>query len=210
MDRRPQRTWLAAVLVASTLALSGGTAVAAGPLTEKAVKKIAKSQVKKLAPRLSVAKAKNADALGGRPASAYLQKSGVRADGVAASSNIDITFDSPSAILSKTLNAPQDGYLFIVGTLSAYRDVGEGTISIVQYQLALDGTPLTTDGAYHGFWLSNDVPWQSGAISSVVPVAAGTHTISLLANDDGGGAQVRGRDLSILFTPTGSASVLPY
>lgn len=211
MAGQPRRqTYLVAALVTMTLALSGGAAVAAGPLTEKAVKKIAKTQVKKLAPKLSVAKAKNADALGGRPASAYVQKSGVRVDGTATSADIPLTGSTFTPILTKTLAAPTGGYLFVIGTLSTIKTGNPAGVSVVEYGLTLDGAALTTDSGYHTYNGNEAMPYGSGAISAVVQVSAGTHTIALTARDQGTGSQVRGRDLSLVFTPSGSAPVLPY
>lgn len=66
----------AAVAVLALLATTTAPAVA-GALTTKAVKKIAAGVVKKKAGKLTVAQAKNADALGGRPPAAYTNQAHV-------------------------------------------------------------------------------------------------------------------------------------
>src|SRR3954452_5115305 len=115
-----QRRRVATLFIGIVLALVlGGTVAAAGaPPTAKAIKKIVTKQVKKLAPSLSVASAGNANALGGQPASAYLQATGVRADGVATSGDLDFNTPTFTTILSKSITAPTAGYVFLVATLS--------------------------------------------------------------------------------------------
>jgi hypothetical protein len=218
--------WRSPAVMIATLglivAMSGAAGAAAAPLTEKAVKKIARSQVTKLAPTLSVARAKTADdaahaasadnaaALGGAPASAYLLRSGTRADGVATSADIPLTTGPFATILTKTVTVPTDGYVFVIGTLSATWAGAPGATSLVQYGLTSDGSSVTTDAGYHGFWLTNAIQTGSGALSAVIPVTAGPHTFALTARDQGGGSTVSGRDLSLMFTPSGSGSVQPY
>jgi hypothetical protein len=211
MSSKRPRAILAIGILAIGVVLGNAMAAVAGPPTQKAIKKIVNKQVKKLAPRLSVARAGNADALGGAPASAYLPKSGVRADGIATSSDLTISGSSTFApILTKTFTAPADGYIFVVATLSSRRDGGATSTSILRYSLVLDGAPITTDADYHTI-VTDDATFRgSGAVSAVLPVSAGPHTVALQANDEGVGSIVTGRDLSMIFTPSGSAPVLPY
>jgi len=208
-----QRRGLPALVVGLLLGLvlgGAGAAVAAPPST-KAIKKIVTKQVKKLAPTLTVARAGNADALGGAPASAYLKTSGVRLDGTATSGDLTITSSSSfSTVLTKAVTVPTDGYVLASATLTAFKGGAPGGTSIVDYGLALDGTPLTTDGGYHSMVTTDAVFQASGAISSVVAVTAGTHTFTLLVRDQGTGSSLRGRDLSLVFAPSGSGPVLPY
>jgi hypothetical protein len=211
MTSKPHRrtSYVVIAVLALTLVLSTGAAAVAAPLTEKAVKKIAKAQVKKLAPKLSVAKAKNADALGGVPASSYLLKSGSRADGVATSADIDVT-TGPFTLLSKAFTAPTDGYVFVTATLYGTQKSTVGGYGLLGYKIVVDGTPLTPDNSYHQLVTHDENFGDNGAVSAVVPVASGPHTVALEVFENGAGTVVRGRDLSLIFTPSGSAPVLPY
>jgi hypothetical protein len=188
------------------LALGSTTGAVAGSLGPAAVKKLVKKQVAKLAPTLSVG---DAARLGGTPASGYVLKSGVRADGVATSADIDVT-TGPVVLLSKSLTAPTDGYVFAVATLSGRQKSSGGGYGLLQYRLEIDGTPVTPDAQYHQLVTHDENFGADGAVSAVLPVTAGTHTIGLLVSENGAGTTVTGRDLSLLFTPSGSAATLPY
>ncbi len=209
MTRQRRRLPALVIGLVLGLALGGTAATAAGPPSAKAVKKIVTKQVKKLAPTLSVAHAGNADALGGVPASAYLKTSGVRADGVATSANLDVT-TGPVILLSKTFVAPTDGFVFAMATLSGRQKSAVGGYGLLRYTLVLDGTPLTPDTDYHQLVTHDENFGDSGAVTAVVPVTAGSHTIGLQVFENGAGTIVTGRELSLIFAPNGSAPVLPY
>ncbi|MDX6374032.1 MAG: hypothetical protein QOD98_3020 [Nocardioidaceae bacterium] len=208
--RRPAMA-IGLLVLGLMLGLVLGTTVAAvaAPPTTKAIKKIVAKQVKKLAPSLAVAHAADADALGGAPASAYLRTSGVRADGVATSADIDVT-TGPVTLLSKTFVAPTDGFVFVVATLYGRQKSAVGGYGLLSYKIVLDATPLTPDNQYHQLVTHDENFGDSGSVSAVVPVAAGSHTVGLQVFENGAGTVVNGRDLSMIFTPSGSAPVLPY
>lgn len=207
MTRQPRGGALLAIGLALGLTIGSGVAVAA-PLTEAAVKKIVKKQVKKAAPSLTVG---NADKLGGAPPSAYLKTAGVRIDGVATSGDIALTPSGTfTTVLTKTVTAPTDGYVQITASLSTLKGGGPGGTSAVDYNLMVDGTPLTTDTEYHSIVTNDTIYLNSGSISAVVAVTKGSHTFALRVREQGIGSTLRGRDLSIVFAPTGSAPVLPY
>jgi hypothetical protein len=187
------------------LALGSGVAVAA-PLSQGAVKKIVKKQVKKAAPKLTVG---NSERLGGTPASGYLLTSGVRADGVATSADVDVT-TGPVVLLSKAVTAPTAGYVFVVATLSGKQKSTTGGYGWLQYRLQLDGAAVTPDASYHQLVTHDENFIADGALSAVLPVTAGAHTLGLEVFESGAGTVVLGRDLSVLFTPSGSAPTLPY
>ena len=135
----------------------------------------------------------------------------MRLDGTATSGDITITASSTfSTVLTKAVTAPTDGYVLVSATLTAFKGGAAGGTSILDYGLGLDGTPLTTDGGYHSIVTTDSVFQGSGAISAVVAVTAGTHTFTLLVRDQGTGSSIRGRDLSLIFAPSGSAPILPY
>lgn len=137
----------------------------------------------------------------------------VRAEGAASSVDVDnFTSASFTSVLTKSITAPKSGFLMIVGTLSAEDDasfVGNGDLF---FKLAVDGVALTTDNFYHEISTStaNSPIGASGAASAVVPVAAGAHTISILARESGTGSFILGRDISAVFAPDGTASPVPF
>jgi hypothetical protein len=157
--------------------------------------------------------ATNANALGGLAPTAYFKSTDARADGFASSTDIDnFTSAAFTSIASKTFTAPKAGFIFVVGTLSSEDDASFAGIGDMFYRLALDGTSLTNDTFYHELVSdgSTTIRGGSGAASAVVPVSAGSHTVSLQAREVGTGDFILGRDISVLFVPNGSASTTPF
>ncbi len=89
--RRPSPATVISI-VALIIAL-GGTAIAGGVLNKKKVKKIsanvANGEITKRAPGLSVASAKNADLLGGQPASSFAPATTLRTAAVNANGTVN-------------------------------------------------------------------------------------------------------------------------
>jgi hypothetical protein len=200
-------------------------------VTTAKVKRIAKKQANKVlnqkAAGLSVAKAVNADnatnatnatnaanaaALGGVGAAGYLKTGDVRADGFASSTDID-DFTTPTftAIAEKAFTAPVNGFAYVTASLSAEDDNSFAGTGDIFFRLQLDATPVTDDVFYHE--LATDgasVVGATGAVTDVVPVTAGAHTLALTAREVGTGSFIVGRDISVLFVPTGSGSAIPH
>lgn len=113
--------------------------------------------------------------------------------------------DSHTPITSRSISAPSDGY--IMATASVEVELNhQGTASYVTTGLSQttnslpntqDHTVLLPDGAGQGQYL---FPCSA---TTVVPVAAGYHTIYLLGSKGGAGdAKARDAQLSLLFVPT--------
>ena len=135
----------------------------------------------------------------------------MQAHGIATSADLAISSATFAPILTKGFTAPTDGYVFVVATLTGrLNNLMAGAHGDLQFGLVLDGSALTTSGDYHEFFTFADAPSESGAVSAVVQVSAGAHTVALQAREFGAGTLVIGRDLSLVFTPSGSAPVLPY
>jgi hypothetical protein len=201
---------IALILAMAGTAIAGPSAISS-KITKSKVKQISKKQINKAAPGLSV---NNADNLGGAPAAAYLKGTDVRADGNASSDPID-DFTTPdfTSILDKSFNAPRDGFAFVTATLSTEDDSSFPGGGDLLYRLALDGVPLEADEFAHEINTNEDVDifGGSGAITEVVPISAGPHTVSLQAEEIGSGDFIEGREISILSsTPTGSAATIPH
>jgi len=98
-----KRNLLALTAVVAVLALMATTTASAtaGALTTKTVKKIAAKVVKKKAGKLTVARAKNADALGGRPPAAYTNQAYV----------YTLTAGGPETFNEWTVTPPPGRYL---------------------------------------------------------------------------------------------------
>jgi hypothetical protein len=135
----------------------------------------------------------------------------VRLFGKAESADIANPGTSFADVISQTITAPQAGFVFIVATISAEDDSDFANGGYLEYLLALDGTRLTNQDGYHQLATSGvTVAGASGAVSAVVPVSAGSHTVSLQAKEIGTGSYVRGRDISVMFAPKGSGTTPPF
>ncbi len=120
-------------------------------------------------------------------------------------------FTSPVyiSLVSESFVAPADGVLHITGTLSAEDDgslAGDGRIF---YRLRLDGTPLTSEILAHELDYPGSGGGDSGAATGVVPVTAGPHTVHLDGFESGTGSFITGREVSVIFLPTGSGFTPP-
>jgi hypothetical protein len=163
----------------------------------------------------SATNATNATNLGGVPASGYFKAANARVDGYANSTAIDnFTSATFTSIASKAFTAPTAGFALISATLSTEADNSLGGVGHLAYELSLDGTALETNTRAHEISTdtANDAESGSGAITEVVPVKAGAHTVSLLALEEtpGTGDFIESRQISILFVPNGSASATPF
>jgi hypothetical protein len=157
--------------------------------------------------------AANANTLGGLLPSAFLGAANARADGFASSADIDnFTSSTYTNIAAKTFTAPVAGFIFVVGTVSTEDDLSFAGRGDLFYRLARDGTGLTNDLFYHEIASDSgtNITGTSGAASAVVPVTAGSHTVSLQAREAGTGDFILGRDISVIFVPNGSASTIPF
>jgi hypothetical protein len=114
-------------------------------------------------------------------------------------------------ITDTSFTAPQNGVLYITGSVSGQDDITLGGNGRLHYRLSLDGAPLTADVLAHeldyddGALASGD----SGAVTGVVPVTKGAHTVALEARETGTGSFVRGREISVLFVPAGNGFTAP-
>lgn len=211
--------------IAVFLVLGGGAAVAAGGLAKNSV---GPNQLKKNA--VTTAKIKNnavtggkikesslgavpnASKLGGTAASGFLKTDGVQAFGQVETSSID-NFTSPTFIpvISKAFNAPSNGFLLLIGSVTVADDQTLVGANEAYFRLRLDNTPVTTDDYYHG--ISGGNPGEelanTGAATAVIPVTAGAHTAFIDAREEGTGSFFFGRDLSVLFVPGGSGVNIP-
>jgi hypothetical protein len=105
MDKRNLLALTAAVAVLALIATTTAPA-AAGALTSKTVRKIAAGVVKKKASHLTVARAKDADALGGRPPAAYTNQTYV----------YTLTASGPETLNEWTVSPPPGRYLATFAT----------------------------------------------------------------------------------------------
>ncbi|WP_340536795.1 hypothetical protein [Nocardioides sp. GXZ039] len=138
-------------------------------------------------------------------------KSGqVAAYGAAQSAFInDFTTGTFTPIVSKTFTAPTNGVLYITGTVSSEDDVTIPGIGGLQFNLNLDGTQLSNGTHEYAYDESSAGNGGSGSMTAVVPVTAGGHTVDLTARNFGGGSFILGREVSVLFVPSGSGFTPP-
>lgn len=155
----------------------------------------------------------NADKLDGKDSTAFLAANGVRADGSHTSSFIDDFTGSGVPISSKTFTAPSAGVVMITGSISAEDDCSLSGLGRLFYNLSLDGTDVYSGFAYELGYpqdcaVGGDIG-DSGALTAVVPVSAGSHTVALTASELGSGSFIEGHGVSAVFTPTGSGTPIP-
>ncbi len=121
----------------------------------------------------------------------------------------DFTAGAFTPLVSTTFDAPTDGVLHITGAVSAEDDISLAGTGLLAYRLRLDGTPLTSELFAHELDYPGDGEADSGATTGVVPVTAGTHTVHLDGSELGNGSFIWGREVSVIFLPTGSGFTPP-
>ena len=115
----------------------------------------------------------------------------------------DFTANSFTPIVSKSFTVPRAGYVFITANLYVEADVSLGSDGLLPFAIRLDGNTVTSHTALD---TSSTVFSQHGSTSIVLPVTAGTHTVSLVARDDASGSFIRERSVNVVWSPTGSKS----
>ncbi len=121
----------------------------------------------------------------------------------------DFTSAAFTPLVSTSFTAPTDGVLHITGAVSAEDDgslAGDGRLL---YRLRLDGTPLTSEVFAHELDYPGSGAGDSGAATGVVPVTAGPHTVHLDGREFGTGSFITGREVSVIFLPSGSGFTPP-
>lgn len=106
-------------------------------------------------------------------------------------------------VVSRTVTT-RAGYLAITGTIYT-EDSVPPPIALTNYRLVVDGRTASTDvDRYLNYSAAG--AGANGAATLVVPVKAGKHTISLQARELNGESFVYFRELTIVYTPTGSVT----
>jgi hypothetical protein len=109
-------------------------------------------------------------------------------------------------ILSKSITAPSDGFLFIVGSVSWESSVDPASL---MYRLRVDSTPVTSDAFAYMADAEGTESQEAGSASAVVPITAGAHTVHLDGRAFAGQPFIIGRDISIMFAESGSGVTIP-
>ncbi|WP_182378102.1 hypothetical protein [Nocardioides sp. WS12] len=110
--------------------------------------------------------------------------------------------DGGSTLVSKTFTTPA-GYLQLTGGLDANDDDEVVDAGALVATLYIDGQQI--DNARF-LEFQSEGGGDTASLTAVVPVTAGPHTIELVGFEIGTGSVVWSRDLSAVYTPTGSAS----
>jgi hypothetical protein len=208
------------------------TASSAAPLTKQQVRKIAKRQVTKMAPGLSVARAKTADtatsagtaktadtAKTARLLEGFAASDLVRASSGSAGSATDPCTGSPIAndfasatfasLLDKTVAAPKAGVLMVTATVVAERDSDVAGTGRFLVRTIMDGAQIggTGEVVLEAGSTSACDDAKTTTIHAVVPVSAGSRhlAVQLRRTDGPGAAYVGYANISTLFVPFGSS-----
>jgi hypothetical protein len=110
-------------------------------------------------------------------------------------------------VVSKTFTAPTNGVLYITGAITAEDHPSPGA-GRMYYRLRIDATPLSSESFAHVLQYPVD-GWDSGAVTGVVPVARGAHTVHLDARAISTSSLAWGREVSVLFVPNGQGFTPP-
>jgi hypothetical protein len=106
-------------------------------------------------------------------------------------------------LATASVNAPQQGFLQIVGSLSAQDDTATPGAGQLQYRLKVDTTPLSQTAESFQLDLPDGGGRENGSINGVAVVQKGTHQVVLEGQEKGTGSTVHGRSLSAMFVPKG-------
>jgi hypothetical protein len=96
------------------------------------------------------------------------------------------------------------GFVQVTGTLQAEDAAGDSGFGRVLYRLVVDGRLATP---VHQLEFVAPGVSVSGTVATVVPVKAGTHTVTLLTTEVGTGSIVETRELTALFAPSGGSTL---
>jgi hypothetical protein len=137
----------------------------------------------------------------------YVKRGETLAAGATVEAKIDkFTQTSFSTLASTTLKTPSQGFLQIVGSVSAQDDAATAGDGKLQYRLKVGSTALSNTP--ESFQL--DLPSgptrgdrQNGTVNGFVAVQKGTQTITLEGQEKGTGSTIFGRSLSVMFVPKG-------
>jgi hypothetical protein len=191
--RRPSPAMVVAIV--ALIAALGGTAIGAGFVTKKKAKKIAANQVNKLAPGLSVAKAKKADdanALGGKNAAAF--ETGAASD---TRTNVDPLGTSDETVLSTNITLSAGKTVTAIASVEASSD-GGGNDNI-NCNLSIAGT----NGARQTTYITPNALDDSTTLPLTQSrfLGAGTHTVIVECNRGATSTtSVEDRSLSVVST----------
>lgn len=116
----------------------------------------------------------------------------------------DFTTGTYASIVSVNFTAPTAGVVLLVGSVGAQDDVSLAGNGNLLYQVAVDGVNASNNTRELEFDAAVSGAGESGAVTAVIPVAAGGHTASLVAKDDGTGSFIFAREISAVFIPHGS------
>jgi hypothetical protein len=138
----------------------------------------------------------------------YIKRGETVAAGKTVETKIDkFTSSTFSPIASTKLNAPGVGWLVINATLSAKDDTTTPGDGKLQYRLAVNETPLTTQATSYELLFPHGLEErQNGALTGVIKTTAkGSYQVQLQAQEaaPGTGSTILGRNVSVQFVPKG-------
>ena len=134
----------------------------------------------------------------------YLKAGSTTAAGQVTETRIDkFNQTSFSPLATASVTAPGQGFLQIVGSLSAQDDTATAGAGQLQYRLKVDTTPLSQTAESFQLDLPDGGGRQNDSINAVTLVQKGTHQIVLEGQEKGTGSTVYGRSVSAMFVPKG-------
>ncbi len=142
----------------------------------------------------------------------YLNRTEIRVSGAVLDEPFFVTPGNDFLpLISTSIKAPTAGHLFIVASVGAQDSANDDSLgrSQTEFRLRLDSAPVTDQFAAYNSTGPGDMHGDVGAITAVVPVTRGAHTVYLDAREHAVKTFVRGRAVSVLFVPTGRGVAIP-
>ncbi|GAA3528879.1 hypothetical protein [Nocardioides daeguensis] len=107
-------------------------------------------------------------------------------------------------VQATTTFTTEKGFLHLTATLEAEDEAGSAGFGSVLYRVVVDGRRVTP---VHHVEFTAPGATVPGALTAVVPVAAGQHTVALLTTEAGTGSVVQARELTVVYAPSGGGTV---
>lgn len=138
----------------------------------------------------------------------YVKRGETIASGKTAEGKIE-KFTNPAftSIVQTKVNAPGVGWLVVDGTLSATDDAATAGAGKLQYRLAVNDVPLSSQPESYELYLPHGpTARENGAVNGVIKTTAkGKYVVALQAQEaaDGTGSTILGRSVSVTYVPKG-------
>jgi hypothetical protein len=121
-----------------------------------------------------------------------------------AGSDQHLTASDNGGVQATATFTTEKGFLQVTGTLQAEDEGGDSGFGRVLYRLLVDGRLATP---VHQLEFVAPGVSAPGTVTTVVPVSAGAHTVTLLTTEVGTGSVIEARELTAGYAPSGGSTL---